>query len=515
MVARKGLKHHQNRERDHSRMAGNRRMKPAIRRIRTKPLALVLAVVVLSMDAVASFHLRPTVSRNVFFTSRSEETSSLMTVYASSTTETAPSRSSSQESSSSSRSSSSSSSSFTNNKSTTAAASPQQQTAAAVPDIDTTKIGNWEELHGNYLLRPPPDSGSPRALIHFLGGALVGASPHVSYRYVLERLAAKGYLIVATPYDLSFDHLASCDAIIGRFERIAGLLARTYGALPVVGVGHSCGALLQVLITSLFPDTPRAANALISYNNKPVSEAVPVFEEVFVPFFTYVAARNETNRIRGSDFISVSLELAQATAQGQIPSDELLSRAAAVLTPVLPVEASVRDVVVPNAIRNAVATITAPSTTALTKAGVVPLVSEILKAIGQIPLLIDEVADGARDFCPAPESAKAAARRAYRARRTLIVQYTEDPLDESDELEELLKVAGQVAGMKRFPDVDISVQRKNLSGGHAAPLLAPPLDLATRAEDLLGVPEAKERLLYQTADATVEEIVKWLEESNL
>ena len=116
--------------------------------------------------------------------------------------------------------------------------------------------------------------------VHFLGGALVGASPAISYRYFLERLAQRGYLIVATPHDLSFDHLKTCDLIISRFERIAPTLARTYGALPVVGVGHSLGALLHLLITSLFPDTPRAANALISYNNKPVTEAVPFFEEV-------------------------------------------------------------------------------------------------------------------------------------------------------------------------------------------------------------------------------------------
>ncbi len=109
-----------------------------------------------------------------------------------------------------------------------------------------------------------------RALIHFLGGAIVGAAPDISYRYLLERLAQKGFLIVATPYTLSFDYIATCDDIIGRFERIAPSLARQFGPVPVVGVGHSCGALLQLLITTLFPDTPRAANALISYNNKGV-----------------------------------------------------------------------------------------------------------------------------------------------------------------------------------------------------------------------------------------------------
>ena len=106
------------------------------------------------------------------------------------------------------------------------------------------------------------------------------AAPHVAYRYMLERLAKQGYLIVATPFDLSFDHLQTCDIIIARFERIAPTLARTYGALPVVGIGHSLGSLLHLLITSLFPDTPRAANALLGFNNKAVREAVPFLEEV-------------------------------------------------------------------------------------------------------------------------------------------------------------------------------------------------------------------------------------------
>ncbi len=149
-------------------------------------------------------------------------------------------------------------------------------------DDDSVTIvqpGRWEALHGNYILRPPNNS-QPRALLHFLGGALLGAAPDLTYRYLLERLSTKGYLIVATPYQLSFDHLQTCDEIIDKFERVAPGLAKTYGAVPVVGVGHSCGALLHMLITSLFPDTPRAANALISYNNRPVGDAVPLFEEV-------------------------------------------------------------------------------------------------------------------------------------------------------------------------------------------------------------------------------------------
>lgn len=85
-----------------------------------------------------------------------------------------------------------------------------------------------------------------------------------------------------------------CDGILERFERAAVPLAAEYGALPVVGIGHSLGALLQLLITCLFPDTPRAANALISFNNKPVREAVPGFEELILPLVTQASVRDVT-----------------------------------------------------------------------------------------------------------------------------------------------------------------------------------------------------------------------------
>jgi hypothetical protein len=91
--------------------------------------------------------------------------------------------------------------------------------------------GRWEEVNGNFILRPKIDDGPPRAVLHFLGGAIVGAVPHVSYRYILERLAEHGYLVVATPYNLSFDHLDTCDEIISRFETVAPSLARQYGAV--------------------------------------------------------------------------------------------------------------------------------------------------------------------------------------------------------------------------------------------------------------------------------------------
>jgi hypothetical protein len=117
--------------------------------------------------------------------------------------------------------------------------SPSSSTSSSSPGG-----GRWEEMHGNYILRPhhhhPSSSSSspslslssaaqqpqPRALIHFLGGAFLGAAPQLTYRYMLERLSSRGYLMVATPYQLSFDHLATCDEVIGMFEMVAPDLVR-------------------------------------------------------------------------------------------------------------------------------------------------------------------------------------------------------------------------------------------------------------------------------------------------
>lgn len=61
-------------------------------------------------------------------------------------------------------------------------------------------------MGGNFLLRPPDDQ-APKALVHFLGGAFVGAAPHLTYNYLLSGLAEMGFLVVATPYPLGFDYL--------------------------------------------------------------------------------------------------------------------------------------------------------------------------------------------------------------------------------------------------------------------------------------------------------------------
>lgn len=91
-----------------------------------------------------------------------------------------------------------------------AAANPNVTRLPFLDSFDSIGLtGRWVERSGNFVLRPPsPEGGDkqqqPLGVIHFLGGAFVGAAPHLTYRYLLESLAEVGYVVVATPYRLDF-----------------------------------------------------------------------------------------------------------------------------------------------------------------------------------------------------------------------------------------------------------------------------------------------------------------------
>ncbi len=54
--------------------------------------------------------------------------------------------------------------------------------------------GDWEEVEGCWVLFPAQPT-EPVALVHFIGGAFVGAAPQLSYKLFLESLAARGVVV--------------------------------------------------------------------------------------------------------------------------------------------------------------------------------------------------------------------------------------------------------------------------------------------------------------------------------
>jgi acetyl esterase/lipase len=307
-------------------------------------------------------------------------------------------------------------------------------------------MGRWEEVGGNFLLRPPDHATNPpKAVLHFLGGAFVGAAPHLTYRYLLTGLAEKGFLVVATPYNLSFDYVLTCDMVLERFEKVAIPLAKEYGALPVVGIGHSCGALLHVLITCLFPDTPRLANALISFNNQKAQKAIPAFEELVVPLS--VSLMGDDGLLGGSPVLAADGgALGPGTALRQS-----LGRLRQNVEEV--VEAYSASRLAPSVVRNEV----------------VPLMKQVFSVVDQLPPLLQSISDGAREFAPTPDDTREVCRRMYRARRTLLVQFENDSIDESENLMKVLQESRSIMRMKR-PLVKMDVRLETIKGTHITPL---------------------------------------------
>jgi Protein of unknown function (DUF1350) len=159
---------------------------------------------------------------------------------------------------------------------------------------------DWQEIYGGWVLVP---DRQPIGIVHFLGGAFVATAPQVTYRWLLEELGRSGYVVIATPFINTFDHLAIVREVLNRFEAILdrlqfnNVLGKRY--LPIYGIGHSMGCKLHLLIGSLF-SVDRAGNILISFNNYPARRAIPFVEQLEIDSFfnlEFSPSPAETNEI--------------------------------------------------------------------------------------------------------------------------------------------------------------------------------------------------------------------------
>lgn len=356
--------------------------------------------------------------------------------------------------------------------------SASKKAAFRVFNIPSIGFDNsWENKHGNWVLRPT-DGIEPMGVIHFIGGAFVGAAPHLTYKYLLESLCEAGYVVVATPYRLQFDYTKSCDAVLEKFDRVAVELAGQYGPLPVIGLGHSCGALLQTLITCLFPGAPRAANVLISFNNKPAKDAIPAFDEIIVPFSTTIMNENSEQSSRFRDDVSKLRALFDST-----------------------VDAISSSSIVPAFVENEV----------------VPILQQGLEIVDQFPDILRMINEGSREFNPTPADTKEVCRRMYRARTTLLLKFKDDSLDESEDIEKVLREANTIMRMKR-PMIEMEVELKQLEGSHITPLTQSIFD--PHIPETLGIPsvlienpirDQLEANFLKTIDEVKSEIIRWLD----
>jgi len=239
--------------------------------------------------------------------------------------------------------------------------------------------GGWEEVERAWVLLP---AGEPLGVVHFTGGAFAGASPQLTYRLFLETLCSKGRLVVvATPFATSLDHLRVADEAQFAFDRALKTLAdsaRIPPNLPVWGVGHSMGSLAQLLIASRYAVT-RAGMVLMSYNNKPATDAIPLFLPVVSPLAQGLSPLLNglvTSPLRGG------VEALSAQLRGRAP----------------------------------------------------PLLREALPLLDQLQPLGLDVAAGRVEFSPNPEETQRLVRSFYGVQRTLLLRFRDDTIDETPAL---------------------------------------------------------------------------------
>ncbi|XP_039119794.1 uncharacterized protein LOC120256088 [Dioscorea cayenensis subsp. rotundata] len=277
------------------------------------------------------------------------------------------------------------------------------------------------------LVVPPPTGKKPKALIKFLGGAFIGAAPEVTYSYLMELLAKEGYLIVSVPYNVTFDHERAAKEVHERFHSCmemlfssglpyANISASDMVNLPLYSVGHSNGALLQLLVGCYFAEKIPKANAVVSFNNRPASEAVPYFEQL-------------------GPAVSQMMPLMEAS----------------------PFYSMARDVS-----GNAWKTLL-DTTGTLVQEYDQEIMTSLNKFVDQLPSVMGQVSQGTSEFRPTPSENRLFFKQSYNVPHTLLVKFSNDAIDETDTVEQILS--------PRVDSIGGTLKKITLSGNHLTPCL--------------------------------------------
>lgn len=254
------------------------------------------------------------------------------------------------------------------------------------------------QLDTGAWVRPAPAGKAVKGTVHFLGGAFVGAAPQVAYNLFVRLIAAQGYTVITTPYELTFKHAECAEQTWQVYQQslseIRGSPSEAVSApegAPSFGVGHSNGALQHLIIGSLV-ERPHDANVIISFNNKQVSDAIPIpgFLDGLGPAVRAVR----------------ELQLPPAWLPPAPSPQQLLAAAAAALPPVL---------LDPRLLQGA-----AP-------------------AITQVARILDEVGGGTSDFTPTPRESRALVASRYSVWPTLLLRFSDDSIDETRAMAETLR----------------------------------------------------------------------------
>lgn len=162
-------------------------------------------------------------------------------------------------------------------------------------DPNDKRIGKTQAL----VLLPPAAVERPTAVIHFVGGTFFGSNPKLWYRSLLESIVrSTSVAIVVTPIPVTLfrnplQHVQLSQKLQASFKHAwLTVLEDEYGTdalqdIPLCGLGHSLGARLLTVLTTLNQNAPiqidRQGRAATSY--------IPPYKSMCLISFTNYGAK--------------------------------------------------------------------------------------------------------------------------------------------------------------------------------------------------------------------------------
>jgi len=162
-------------------------------------------------------------------------------------------------------------------------------------DSDGRRDGKTQAL----VLLPPAAVERPTAIIHFVGGTFFGSNPELWYRSLLESIVrSTSVAIVVTPIPVTLfknplQHIRLSQKLQTSFKHAwFTVLEDEYGAdvlqdIPLCGLGHSLGARLLTVLTTLDQNLPME----IERRGRVATASIPPYKSMCLISFTNYGAK--------------------------------------------------------------------------------------------------------------------------------------------------------------------------------------------------------------------------------
>ncbi len=115
----------------------------------------------------------------------------------------------------------------------------------------------------------------PKGVIEFLGGALFGSVPNISYSHFLHSLYEAGYSVITLPFRFGLDHAAIAEDLLSERDNVLQQLGNSHQDLPRFWVGHSLGCKYIILLEA-YQKIWNQPSLLIAPDISDTRDAVPI-----------------------------------------------------------------------------------------------------------------------------------------------------------------------------------------------------------------------------------------------